>query len=133
MKNNKNNYFNSIFYQSLIDSFQDKEKAELAAWQIAYDLGGQKVYIPHNIKESHRFAKYGKEACDFLSFNYGGETIAIPKGCLTNSKIIDNQAKELVRRNYSANTIAKQLNIHHRTAQKKQAKYRYQDQISLPL
>lgn len=122
-----NDLFSAEFYQQLIEDLQD----EALAWRISYELGGERIYVPKNIKPNSVWYKFGDAFCNWLSLNYGGEQIIIPLGPASLLKKRNIQAITMLERGFSTNQIVKTLGYSYRNIQYKKAKYKNHQQLKL--
>ncbi|MFL1781479.1 hypothetical protein ABSA28_01204 [Candidatus Hepatincolaceae symbiont of Richtersius coronifer] len=126
----KDNLFsNSLFYSQLIEDLGD----EAIAWRLAAEFGGQKIYIPKQIKENHFLYKFGKSFREWVCHNYQCESIVIPCGPTNDINRKSLQIKSLSLRGYSNNQIVRNIGCHYTAVSRVKAKISKDIQLQLEL
>lgn len=122
-----NNLFSAEFYKQIITDLKD----EALAWRISYELGGERIYVPKNVKPKSVWYKFGKLFCEWLVTNYSGEQIVIPLGPASELKKRHQQAVSMAERGFSTNQIIKTLGYSYRSVQYKKAIAKENSQLRL--
>ncbi len=102
------------FYEKMLKDLQD----QALIWEVSFEIGGQKFYIPKKVKGNHFFNRYGVRFFEWLVENYAGDTIVFPSGNNNTYKRNKRQAELLALRGFSNNEISRQLGLHYSSSQR---------------
>ena len=131
-------FANEIFYTALhLDIIE--ELGEVYAWEISYKLAGKRVYVPSrkDVSNHHQLGLLTPELANFIVQRYGGDTMLIPMGNMSEYQQRKIRAISTINNNEEAdhNELVSMLKVSYSTVRryrkyaKKKSKEIYQEEL----